>query len=98
MSTEIFEGATGRSIATYDLLDEAMGTYGLDKATAHEAIAAFLQGMAQDDPTIILDRTPTRPELVQDNPRDLDVTHWLTVSDDTASHIRAALDASFDRV
>ncbi|MGW1015617.1 hypothetical protein [Streptomyces niveus] len=98
MTTEIFEGATGRSISTYDLLDEAMDTYGLDKATAHEAIAAFLSGMAQDDPAIILDRTPTRPELVQDNPNNLDTTHWLTVSDATANHIREALAASFDRV
>ena len=95
-TTDIFEGMTGRSIATYDLLDEAMETYGLDKTTAHEAITAFLSGLAEDDSSLILDRTPTRPELAGNNPQDIDVTHWLTISDETAGHIRAALAVTFE--
>ncbi|MEV6081097.1 hypothetical protein AB0L80_39305 [Streptomyces sp. NPDC052069] len=98
MSTEIFEGMTGRSISTYDLLDETMTAYGLDKATAHEAIAAFLSGLTDDDPTLVIERTPVRPELLQYNPQDLDIDHWLTVSDETADHIRGALAASFEPV
>ncbi|MFJ5294478.1 hypothetical protein [Streptomyces sp. NPDC088348] len=98
MTTEIFEGTTGRSISTYDLLDEAMATYGLDKATAHEAIAAFLSGLADDDSGVIITRTPVRPDLALSNPQDLDVDHWLTVSNETADHIRGALAASFEPV
>lgn len=98
MSTEIFEGRTGRSISTYDLLDEVMDTYGLDKTTAHEAVAAFLSGLTDDDPTLVIERTPVRPELLKSNPQDLDIDHWLTVSDATVDHIRGALAASFDPV
>ncbi|MFF6904510.1 hypothetical protein ACFY9Q_01040 [Streptomyces sp. NPDC012389] len=97
MSTEIYEGMTGRSISTYDLLDEAMDTYGLDKTTAHEAITAFLSGLVDDDPTLIIERTPVRPELLKSNPNSLDIDHWVTVSDETADHIRGALAASFER-
>ncbi|WP_327332935.1 hypothetical protein [Streptomyces anulatus] len=95
MSTEIFEGMTGRSIGSYDLLDETMETYGLDKTTAHEAIAAFLASLADDDSSVIIERTPVRPELLKSNPAHVDVTHWLTVSDETADHIRGALAAVY---
>ncbi|MEV6854762.1 hypothetical protein AB0M89_13245 [Streptomyces microflavus] len=98
MSTDIFEGMTGRSISTYDLLDETMDTYGLDKATAHEAISAFLGGLADDDSSVIIERTPVRPELLKSNPNSLDIDHWVTVSDETADHIRGALAASFEPV
>ncbi|MEG9551685.1 hypothetical protein V5N34_26790 [Streptomyces baarnensis] len=98
MSTEIFQGMTGRSISAYDLLDETMTAYGLDKTTAHEAITAFLNGLIDDDPAVILERTPVRPELLKHNPTDLDITHWVTVSDETAEHIRGALAASFEPV
>ncbi|MFI2354721.1 hypothetical protein ACH5AG_08540 [Streptomyces anulatus] len=96
MSTEIFEGATGRSISTYDLLDETMETYGLDKTTAHEAITAFLSGLTDDDSSVIIERTPTRPQLLTSNPNHVDIDHWLTVSNETADHIRGALAASFE--
>ncbi|UZI33935.1 hypothetical protein [Streptomyces sp. VB1] len=98
MSTDIYEGMTGRSISTYDLLDETMATYGLDKATAHEAITTFLSGLADDDSAVIVERTPVRPELLKNNPQDLDVDHWVTVSDETADHIRGALAATFEPV
>ncbi|MFD8407164.1 hypothetical protein ACFV1G_21065 [Streptomyces anulatus] len=98
MSTEIFEGMTGRSIGTYDLLDEAMETYGLDKTTAHEAITAFLSGLTDNDSSIIVERTPVRPELLKSNPQDVDINHWVTVSDETADHIRGALAATFEPV
>lgn len=98
MSTEIFEGMTGRSISAYDLLDETMDTYGLDKVAAHEAITAFLSGLTEDDPALILERTPVRPELLKSNPAHVDVNHWLTVSDETADHIRGALAATFEPV
>ncbi|MFF8250142.1 hypothetical protein [Streptomyces griseus] len=73
-----------------------MDTYGLDKATAHEAITAFLSGLTEDDPALILERTPVRPELLKGNPQDVDIDHWVTVSDETADHIRGALAASFE--
>ncbi|WP_432077789.1 hypothetical protein [Streptomyces sp. YPW6] len=98
MSIDIFQGMTGRSISTYDLLDETMEAYGLDKATAHEAITAFLNSLVEDDPALILERTPVRPELLEFNPTSLDVDHWVTVSDETADHIRGALAASFEPV
>ncbi|MEV5851389.1 MULTISPECIES: hypothetical protein [Streptomyces] len=98
MTTEIFEGMTGRSISTYDLLDETMDTYGLDKTTAHEAIAAFLSGLVDDDSSVIIERTPVRPALLKSNPAHVDIDHWLTVSDETADHIRGALAATFEPV
>ncbi|MFD3980742.1 hypothetical protein ACFWR6_19345 [Streptomyces griseus] len=98
MSTEIYQGMTGRGVSTYDLLDETMETYGLDKVSAHEAITAFLAGLADDDSSVIIERTPVRPELLKSNPQDVDVDHWLTVSDETAEHIRGALAASFEPV
>ncbi|WP_098007785.1 hypothetical protein [Streptomyces sp. sk226] len=98
MSTDIFQGMTGRAISTYDLLDETMTTYGLDKTTAHDAITAFLNSLAEDDPAVVLERTPVRPGLLEFNPTDLDIDHWVTVSDETADHIRGALAASFEPV
>lgn len=98
MTTDIYQGMTGRSISTYDLLDETMTTYGLDKTTAHEAITAFLASLTDDDPALILERTPVRPELLKFNPTSLDIDHWVTVSDETADHIRGALAASFEPV
>ncbi|MYX14432.1 hypothetical protein GTY67_13600 [Streptomyces sp. SID8374] len=97
-TTQIFEGMTGRNISTYDLLDETMTTYGLDKETAHEAIAAFLASLVDDDPALILERTPVRPELLEANPTSVDIDHWLTVSNETADHIREALAAVFEPV
>ncbi|MFJ9113036.1 hypothetical protein [Streptomyces sp. NPDC102283] len=98
MSTDIYESMTGRSISTYDLLDETTETYGLDKATAHEAITAFLSGLTDDDPAVIIERTPVRPELLKSNPTDVDIDHWVTVSDETADHIRGALAVTFEPV
>ncbi|ROQ69159.1 hypothetical protein EDD93_3656 [Streptomyces sp. 840.1] len=98
MTTDIFEGMTGRGLISYDLCDEAMETYGLTQREAHEAISAFVQGLADDDSAIILDRQPTRPELLVNNPGDVDVDYWVTVSDETADHIRGALAASFEPV
>ncbi|MER7696152.1 hypothetical protein [Streptomyces sp. NPDC096095] len=98
MSTDIYESMAGRSISTYDLLDETMATYGLDRITAHEAIAAFLSGLTDDDPALIIERTPVRPELLKNNPTDLDIDHWVTVSDETADHIRGALAATFEPI
>ncbi|WP_097982836.1 hypothetical protein [Streptomyces sp. f150] len=95
---DIYQGMTGRSVSTYDLLDETMTTYGLDKATAHEAITAFLTSLVEDDPALIVKRTPVRPELLEFNPTSLDIDHWITVTDETANHIRGALAATFDPV
>ncbi|HEY6115127.1 MAG TPA: hypothetical protein VI172_04135 [Candidatus Dormibacteraeota bacterium] len=92
MTTEIFEGMTGRNISNYDLLDETTEKYGVDRAEAHEAITAMLQGIVEaDGQDVILDRQPVRPHLLDSNPGDVDVNHWLTVSDETANEIREAL-------
>lgn len=92
MTTEIFEGITGRSISSYDLLDETIEKYGIDRTEAHETIRALLQGIVESDgDSVILDRQPGRPQLLENNPGDVDVTYWLTVSDETAQTIREAL-------
>ncbi|MEU5838622.1 hypothetical protein ABZ820_33820 [Streptomyces diacarni] len=95
MTTEIFQNNPGRGFTRYDLVDEATRTYNLEPREAHEAINAFLEDLANDDPTVILDRQPVRPELLTSNPGHVDVDHWLTVSDETADHIRTGLAAVY---
>ncbi|MEX3101273.1 MULTISPECIES: hypothetical protein [unclassified Streptomyces] len=96
MTIQIFEGQTGRSIAGYDLLTEAVDTYGVDRAEAHETILSLLQGIVETDgPHVILDRQPIRPHLLEHNPGVVDINHWLTASDETAGEIREGLAAVY---
>jgi hypothetical protein len=96
MTTEIFAQNHGRSISSYDLLDEVQEAYGLSQADAHNAIHAMLTGIVEaSDGSVIIDRRPVRPELLESNPNDLDITYWLTVSDETATEIREALAALY---
>jgi hypothetical protein len=92
MTTDIATCKPGRSITGYDLLDETVDTYGITKAEAHEAINAFLDQIIEiDGDNVVLERTPVRPDLAANNPGDLDIYYWRTVSDETADAIRDAL-------
>jgi hypothetical protein len=97
MSTEIYNQNYGRSISSYELLDETRETYGLSRQDAHDAIHAMLSGIIETDgeETVILGRTPVRPELLTSNPQDVDIDQWITVSDETADAIREALAAVY---
>ncbi|MFJ5819315.1 hypothetical protein ACIQGT_36305 [Streptomyces sp. NPDC093108] len=97
MSTEIYNQNYGRSISSYELLDETRETYGLSRQDAHDAIHAMLSGIIEIDgeETVILDRTPGRPELLTSNSQDVDIDQWITVSDETADAIREALAAVY---
>lgn len=95
MTTEIAQTTPGRGLTHYDLADDIMEAHGLTLAEAHELITSLLDGLVNDDPDIILDRQPMRPDLLRHNPTDLDIYHWLTVSDDTATTIREAAAAIY---
>lgn len=97
MSTEIYNQNHGRSISSYDLLDEIQEKYGLSQRDAHDAIHAMLTGIIESDgeDAVILGRTASNPELLDDNPNSRDVNYWFTISDETADTIREALAASY---
>jgi hypothetical protein len=87
----------GRTVNGYDLLDEVQEQYGLGRQEAHEAIHAALQQLLDIDgeDQVIIARTPIRPELLKDNPHDLDVYYWLTVRAESVDEIREALAAQY---
>lgn len=96
MTTEIWNQNPGRAISNYDLLDETREKYGLETREAHDAIHAMLDGIIEaEGDSVVLDRQPARPELLKNNPADVDVHYWLTISDETADAIREALAAVF---
>ncbi|WP_435246319.1 hypothetical protein [Streptomyces sp. NRRL F-5630] len=97
MSTEIYSRTRGRSFASYDLADEAQEKYGLGRHEAHEAVHALLEDIISIDgeDAVILDRRPVAPELLTHNPNDLNVDHWLTITDAAAEDIREALAATY---
>ncbi|MFF0277432.1 hypothetical protein [Streptomyces sp. NPDC004330] len=97
MSIEIFDNFPGRSFSGYDLLDEVMEKYGLERREAHESIHAFLDQIVEiDGDEVILKSEATHPELLKSNPNDLDIRHWLTISDETADTIREAFAAVYE--
>ncbi len=97
MTTDIASNIPGRAITTYDLLEEIQETHGLDRRAAHDAIHAMLSDITSaDGDEVILDRQPMRPELLVNNPGDVDIYYWLTISDDTADAIREAIAATMD--
>lgn len=97
MSTDIFTGSTGRSISTYDLLDEMQEAHGLDRRQTHESILAFLTQLVDIDgeDNVIESTRPVRPELLESNPADVDVDYWTTISDAAADDIRDAFAAAY---
>ncbi|MEW1551581.1 hypothetical protein [Streptomyces tsukubensis] len=95
MSVEIYDSNPGRTISSYDLLDEIAEQHNLDRTAAHEMIHAMLDGLVQDDPSVILGREAEAPAR-GDNPHDLDVRYWLTVSDETAQLIREAIASTME--
>lgn len=94
---EICDNFPGRSIASYDLLEEVCERYGLSRRDAHEAIHAMLQQLIDIDGAdqVVIARRPQRPELLKSNPRDLDVRYWLVVRAECVDEIREALAAQF---
>ncbi|MEU6058033.1 hypothetical protein [Streptomyces sp. NPDC047097] len=96
MTTEIYSQTHGRSISTYDLLDQVQEAHDLSRREAHDAIHAVLQQL--DDATnddVILTERPERPELLEHNPGHIDINYWLTISDETAQEIRDVLAATY---
>jgi hypothetical protein len=58
----------------------------------------MLDGIIEaDGDSVILARRPARPELLTDNAPDVDVDHWLTISDETAAEICEALVSAYSR-
>ncbi|MEU3603066.1 hypothetical protein ABZ714_30805 [Streptomyces sp. NPDC006798] len=90
---EIYDNDPGRTFGNYDLLNDITTQYDIDRTQAHELIHAMLNGLVQDDPNVILDRQPVHPGRLVSNPNDLDIRHWLIVSDDTEQTIRDAIAA-----
>ncbi|GAB2859192.1 hypothetical protein GCM10022221_68450 [Actinocorallia aurea] len=91
--TDVFDGIPGRAIDSYDLLEEVVDRYGLDRREAHESIRAFLADLGGD--SVVLSRRPTRPELLDDNPHALDVTYWEKITRETAGQIKEAFAATY---
>lgn len=96
MTTTIASNNPGRSIATYDLLDEITEQFSLNRRDAHESIHALLDQLVADDDTVVLEQTPMRPELLKSNPADVDVDYWITISDDAADIIRESIAATHE--
>jgi len=97
MSTDIYTGKTGRAISSYDLLDEMQETYGLDRREAHESITAFLAQIIDidgEDNVVEMTRA-VQPELLLDNPSDLDVDYWTTITAAAADDIRNTFAATY---
>lgn len=96
MSTDVYTGTPGRAISNYDLLEEIQNTYGLDRREAHESITAFLgQIIGIDGEDAVIEATrAVRPELLLDNPGDLDIDYWTTITDAAANDIREAFAAT----
>ncbi|MFH9426029.1 hypothetical protein [Streptomyces sp. NPDC017529] len=86
----------GRSITTYDLLDEVTEKYGMGRREAHEAIHATLEQLIDLDgrDAVVIDEQPMRPELLKANPHDVDVYYWITIREEAAETIREQLEAS----
>lgn len=89
----VYDDFPGREIASYDLLAEVTEQYGISKREAHEAIHAYLQQLIdiEGEGQVVIARHPARPELLKDNPQDLDVRYWLTVRAESVDEIREAL-------
>lgn len=95
MPTVIASLNPGRTVYSYDLLDEIQESTGLSRANAHATIHQFLSQITDIDgeENVILAQEPMRPELLENNTHDLDVYHWITISDDAADGIREACSA-----
>ncbi|MBA9003645.1 hypothetical protein [Thermomonospora cellulosilytica] len=92
MTTTIASQNHGRTIPAYDLLDEMTERYGIDRREAHDSIHAFLADLGE---SAIVTETPQRPELADDNPRDVDVDMWVEITDEATEQIRAAFNAVY---
>ncbi|MGH8917169.1 MAG: hypothetical protein ACRD0H_02315 [Actinomycetes bacterium] len=94
---EVYDNIPGRQISSYYLLDEITEKYGIDEREAHEAIHAALQQIVDIDgeDQVVIARRAARPELLKDNPRDLDVRYWLIVRAESVDEIREALAAQY---
>ncbi|MGW1174541.1 hypothetical protein ACWD4P_12575 [Kitasatospora sp. NPDC002543] len=91
MTTDIYSHTGNRTIATYPLLSDVQTITGLDRDQAHNLIHATLDQLIAEDgeDNVIVTQRPDRPKLAANNPRDLDVTHWTTITDDAAEFVRA---------
>lgn len=98
MTMDIYSQNHGRGLSGYDLLDQVEEQFHLGRPAAHDAIHAMLDGIIEaEGEGVILARRPARPELLTDGAPDVDVDHWLTISDETAAEICEALVATYSR-
>jgi hypothetical protein len=90
MTIDIYSHTGGRTIATYPLLVEVQHLTSLSQSDAHDLIHATLDQLIAEDgeENVVVSQRPDRPELLADNPRDLNVNHWTTITDDAAEFIR----------
>lgn len=96
-TTQIAEHQQGRGGYSYPLAVEVAELLGVAITEANDEVLTMLrQFVDADGPAIVLDRRPVKPELVGYNPNDLDVDHWLTVSQATADEIREAIAAQHE--
>lgn len=88
--TEIASHHAGRGVpATYPLLDRVTQRYEIDVEAAHDAIHAYLGQLIQVDGTdaVIRGERPMRPELLENNPHDLDIHRWVDLDPDSVGVI-----------
>ncbi|MFT2014578.1 hypothetical protein ACMA1D_01835 [Streptomyces sp. 796.1] len=92
MSAVISSLNPGSAIYPYPLLEEIMSTYDVSRSEAHEGIHILLGQIMEIDgeEAVILRQEPIEPNLLHDNPRDLNVYYWITITDDAADTIREA--------
>lgn len=98
MTMDIYSQNHGRGLSGYDLLDQIEEQFHLSRTDAHDAIHAMLNGIIEaEGESVILNRRPARPELLTDDAPDVDIDHWLTISDETAAEICEALVSAYSR-
>lgn len=95
MTTTIASNIPGRAISSYDLLDELQEKYGLSRRQTHEEIHALLDQLADLGDNPVVDERPMRPELLVSNPQDVDVYHWIEITDQAAQDIRESFAATY---
>ncbi|MGA5819743.1 hypothetical protein ACPC54_18020 [Kitasatospora sp. NPDC094028] len=91
MTTQVYSHTGGRALATYPLLVEVQDLTGLDRHAAHDLIHATLTQLVNEDgeESVVVDQHSDRPELIGNNPRDLDINSWTVITDDAAEFVRA---------
>lgn len=97
MTTTIASNIPGRAIAHYDLLDQLQQRYGLTRRQTHDDIHALLDQLADLGDNPVVSHRPQRPDLLDNNPQDIDVYYWIEITDQAAADIRDAFAATYEQ-